>query len=159
LPLRQALVVEILLQRTRAAQVVPVYISMFKIYPSAAMFGAAGVCEISELIRPLGLRWRAALLAKLASEIGRRKGRLPRTQKQLENLPGVGPYVASAALSLNGYRRTIIIDSNIARVLCRIGGAPYHRDSRRTRWIRNLADILTPEENFRSLTSLFWTSR
>lgn len=118
-------------------------------YPSAKRFGQTTAAEIASLIAPLGLRWRAPLLHQLAGEIGRRHGRLPREQEQLENLPGVGPYAAAAALSLHDDQRAVIIDANVVRVLCRLVGRPYDGETRRKRWLIDLAGQLTPQRAFR----------
>ncbi len=149
LPLWQGLVAEVLLQRTRAAQVAPVFDELIRRYPSAQRFAMASERDIQELITSLGLRWRAPLLHRLASSIGVRKGHLPRTQVELEALPGVGPYAAGAALSLHGNTRALIIDSNVVRVLSRLVGAPYDGETRRKRWLRELSDELTPHDGHR----------
>ena len=136
--------------RTRAAQVLPVYRELFRRFPTARTFGAANDEELTEIVGPLGLRWRARLVAALAHEIGRRNGRLPRTQKALEELPGVGPYAAAAALSLHGGRRAVIIDANVVRVLARLVGREFDGETRRKRWLRDLAEYATPARDVRA---------
>ena len=140
---------EVLLLRTRAAQVLPVYRELFRRFPTARAFGAAEEEELAEIIRPLGLRWRVPLLAALAHEIGKRNGRLPRTQKELEKLPAVGPYAAASALSLHGGRRAVIIDANVVRVLARLVGREFDGETRRKRWLRDLAEYATPARDVR----------
>jgi A/G-specific adenine glycosylase len=149
LPFWQGLVAEVLLQRTRASQVVPVFQELRRRYPSASRFAAASESEIANLIAPLGLRWRAPLLHRLALQIGERRGRLPKDEAELEALPGVGPYAAAAALSLHGEVRAIIVDTNVVRVLCRLVDAPYDAETRRKKWLRELAGRLTPDDDFR----------
>lgn len=149
LPFWQGLVTEFLLQRTRAQQVAPVFKAFRRRYPNAKAFAAAPEEEIRQLAEPLGLRWRGALLYRLAQEIGARNGRLPRDYQELQRLPGVGPYAAAAALSLHGNTRAVIIDSNIVRLLCRVKGVPYDGETRRKRWLREFAESLTPEKGFR----------
>ena len=145
----QGLVAEVLLQRTRAPQVAAIFDELRRRYPSATRFAAASETEITDLIAPLGLRWRARHLHGLAKCIGRLRGRLPRDQMELERLPGVGPYAAAAALSLHGDRRAVIIDSNVVRVLSRLVGRPYDGETRREKWLLELADELTPHHDFR----------
>ncbi len=149
LTLWQALATEIFLQRTRARQVVAVFLEMRRRYPTAVRFAAASPKEIADLIAPLGLRWRAPLLHDLARSVGESDGRLPRDQAELERLPGVGPYAAAAALSLHAGVRAVIIDANVVRVLCRLVGAPYDGETRRKEWLRELAERLTPPSEFR----------
>ena len=148
-PFWQGLVAEVLLQRTRAAQAVPVFNELIRCYPTAERFANASERDIAKLLAPLGLRWRAPLLYRLATEIGRRKGRLPRVRAELEALPGVGSYGATAALRLHGGVRATIIDSNVVRVLARFVGEEFDGETRRKQWVRDLANRLTPEHDFR----------
>ena len=133
-----------MLQRTRADQVVPIF-NQFRVrYPVPSALARATEEELTSLVEPLGLRWRGRLLHRLAQEIARLDGVLPLDQPALEALPGVGPYAAAATLSLHANRRAVPIDSNIVRVLCRLVGAPYDGETRRKRWLRDLAGALTP---------------
>ena len=59
------LLAELLLQRTRAASVVPVYNAFVQRYPSPTDLAAAPVEDVAELMYPLGLRWRAPLVREL----------------------------------------------------------------------------------------------
>ncbi|MBI2963589.1 MAG: hypothetical protein HYY35_07525 [Deltaproteobacteria bacterium] len=68
---------------------------------------------------------------------------------ELQRLPGVGMYTAAAWLSLHRGRRAVIIDANVARWLSRVTGLPYNRDPRHVRWVKKLADELTPQRAFR----------
>ena len=150
LPLWQALIVEVMLQRTRAEQVVPVFDQLRKRYPSPAALAGAGDEELTALMRPLGLRWRVRLLHNLAQEVARLDGALPLDQAALEALPGVGPYSAAATLSLHANRRAVLVDSNIVRVLSRLVGVAHDGDTRRKRWFRELAETLTPPRAHRA---------
>ena len=94
MPLWQALIAEVMLQRTRAEQVVPTFNEFRVRYPSPAALARASNEELAGLVEPLGLHWRARLLHRLAREIARMDGALPLDQPALEALPGVGPYAA-----------------------------------------------------------------
>ena len=144
LPLWQALIAEVMLQRTRAEQVTSTFNLFRDRYRSPATLGRASEEELAGLMRPLGLRWRGRLLHRLAQEIARLDGALPLDQHALEALPGVGSYAAAATLSLHANRRAVLIDSNIVRVLCRLVGTAYDSETRRKRWLRELATALTP---------------
>ena len=150
LPPWQALIVEVMLQRTRADQVVPTFNRFRDRYPSPAALASVNAEEFTELVEPLGLRWRGRLLHQLAREIARRDGTLPLDQRALEALPGVGPYAAAATLSLHANRRAVLIDSNIVRVLCRLVGTAHDGETRRKRWLRELAEALTPPRAHRA---------
>jgi len=149
IPRWQALVAEFLLVRTRASQVVPVFRRIQTEYPTAAAFGNAREEDLVELVAPLGLKWRGRLFVTLARDIGQRRGRLPRTSGALRELPGVGEYVAAAVLALHTGRRDVLIDSNVVRLLARLVGVPHDGETRREPWLREMADRLTPEAEFR----------
>ncbi len=150
LPLWQALVAEFLLLRTRADQVAPVFEKIRRCYPSAHSFGDASEEHLSETISSLGLRWRLPLFVRLARTIGECDGDIPSTTNELMKFPGVGTYVAAATAALHGGTRASIVDSNIVRLLCRLTGQEYDGETRRKRWLVDLADRLTPDVEFRA---------
>ena len=150
LPLWQGLITEVMLQRTRADQVVPTFNRFRHRYPSPETLALASEEEIAGLVEPLGLRWRGRLLHRLAKKIGDMDGVLPLDQTALEELPGVGPYAAAATLTLHANRRAVLIDSNIVRVLSRLVGSAYDGETRRKRWLRELAEALTPPRAHRA---------
>lgn len=143
------LVAEILLQRTRAGNVIPVYRRFINRFPTLQEFARASEAEIEEIIYPLGLRWRVPLLAAL----GRRlydSGGLPDTVDELIDLPGVGPYVAAAWMSLHAGLRGVLVDANTVRWMCRLVGREYDGETRRKKWLIYLADRLTPYQGART---------
>lgn len=144
----QGLVAEVLLQRTRATQAAPVFEEFQRRYPDPATFADASLSELGELLRPLGLRWRVPLLHALAARIADRDGELPENETELQLLPGVGPYAAAAAISLHGSTRAVLVDSNTVRLICRVVGVPFDAETRRKRWLIELADRLTPRRAF-----------
>ena len=150
LPLWQALIAEVMLLRTRAQQVVPVFEDLRTRYDTPAAFARAGEHEIRDLVRPLGLAWRGALLTRLARSLDELGGELPDSVEGLQELPGVGPYAAAATLSLHSNRRAALIDANTVRVVCRLLGRPYDGETRRKRWLRELMEELTPPRAHRA---------
>jgi A/G-specific adenine glycosylase len=139
-----ALIAEVLLQRTRARNVVPVYDEFIRAFPTPRSLGAAPVETIEAIIYPLGLRWRAPWLKKLGAALDQRHGQVPRNLDELMQLPGVGVYAASAWLSFHGGQRAVIIDANVVRWLCRLIGQPMDGETRREKWLIDLADRVTP---------------
>lgn len=144
-----ALIAEVLLQRTRAKNVVPVYEKFVARFPEAHDLQTATLEEIEALIYPLGLRWRAPLLKKLCDRLVATDGKLPDTREELMQLPAVGPYVAAALLSLHCDRRGVLIDANIVRWLCRLVGRPIDGEARRKKWLIELAQTITPSRRVR----------
>jgi A/G-specific adenine glycosylase len=144
-----SLIVEILLQRTRAEQVVPVYRQFKKIFSSPRSLSNARLKSIEKLIYPLGLKWRAGKLIKLGSEIDKKhRGTIPLSMDDLLSLSGVGPYAAGAFLSLHCGVRSIIPDANMARILGRVFGFSVHAETRRDKNFLLLCDMVTPKRKF-----------
>jgi A/G-specific adenine glycosylase len=144
-----ALLAEVLLQRTRAASVVKVYEKFVSRYSEPSALAQASLAEIEELIYPLGLRWRAPLIKKLGEELHSLGGIPPTSLNKLMELSGVGPYAAAAYLGFHGGKRAVIIDTNVVRWLCRLVDYPYDGETRRKKWLIDLADNVTPARRWK----------
>jgi A/G-specific adenine glycosylase len=120
----EVVVAEILLQRTTAAGVARAYPGFVDRYPSWASLEQAPLEDLENVLRPLGL-WRQKALAfrHLARSIEGRGGVVPRTRTELERLPGIGPYTASAVLAIVYGRAEPLLDVNMARLLGRFLGS------------------------------------
>jgi A/G-specific adenine glycosylase len=117
-------VAEILLQRTTAAGVARAYPGFIERYPSWDILAHAHLNGLEEALRPLGL-WRQKALAfqQLAQSIEANGGVVPSTRTELERLPGIGPYTASAVLAIVYGRAEPLLDVNMARLLWRFLGS------------------------------------
>jgi len=140
---------EFLLQRTRASQVASVFMTVRDKLPTAQSLASGGLVAVNELTSKLGLHWRGPLLLRTAEVVAACGGAPPETVVQLRSLPGVGMYTAAAWLSLHRGKRAVIIDANVARWLSRMTGLPYNRDPRHVRWVKEVAERLTPGRAFR----------
>ncbi len=138
---------EIMLQRTKAEQVVPVYLEFIQKYPTFDRLARAPSREVESLFSRLGLRWRAKQVTKLINVLKRRyNGRVPRDPLQLRELPGVGDYVCKAVLCYAFGRREGPVDTNVVRVITRLFGKPINPDrGRRNKTIVGLTQSLVPE--------------
>lgn len=139
-----------MLQRTRADQAERGLAAFAAQYPTAAAFATATDEQVARVTGGLGLHWRGPLLRQAAAQIAREGGTPPDAENALLALPGVGPYAAAAWLSLHRNRRAVIVDNNVARWLCRMTEVAHTAESRRKRWLRDLADRLTPRKDFRA---------
>lgn len=111
---------EVLLQRTQAAVVSSFLPTFLATFPSWDAIAQSNEERIGELLKPLGLwRRRAASLLALATEISRRGGAWPLTRQELESIPAVGQYVASAVLLFEHKERAPLLDASMARLLRR----------------------------------------
>lgn len=121
--LYQRVLPEILLQRTRAETVAEFLPKFVRRFPSWRALARATERELGELLRPLGLwRRRASSLLRLARDMGVRGGRFPTTRAKVENLPGVGQYIANAICLFALKRPEPLLDVNMARVIERCFG-------------------------------------
>jgi len=139
-----ALVAEIMLQRTRADQVIPVYHTFCNNYPTPLDFIND---KASNVFANLGLYWRSEQLRKLSEIISDTD--IPSDKKELLKLPGVGNYIASAYRSLHLGIRDYIIDSNVVRLYGRYFGYRTDAETRRKKWFIQLAYRLTPKQKFK----------
>ena len=149
LPLWKGLLVEIMLQRTAAAQVVQPFKIFDRKFPTATSLSALTITDLESIFAPLGLRWRIPLFLDLTRAIHQLNGRLPRSEQKLVKLPGVGPYSSAAALSLYGGVRAVIVDANTVRILRRIIGKDFGGETRRQQWLRDALEQVTPIEGYR----------
>lgn len=149
LSLFEALVVEILLARTRAEAAEPVAQSLMERAPTPQELVSMGETKLRNLLEPLGLhRKRAAALVKFGEELsGRGSESIPSDPEVLISLPYVGRYAANAAVCFSRGVPRPIVDANVARVLERGFGLPSpdgKLESEREYW--ELARRLVPEE-------------
>lgn len=134
-----SLVAEIMLQRTRAEQVEPIFVEFTEKYPHPSDYLADTESNVFE---HLGLPQRRDWLKALADEID--KNGIAENRDEVLALPGVGDYIASAFRSLHLNIRDRIIDSNVVRFYGRFFGFKTDGETRRKKWFINLAEILTP---------------
>jgi A/G-specific adenine glycosylase len=134
------LVAEMMLRRTRAAQVAPVFERFIAAFPTPSALEMASESELGATLRPLGLNWRIRQFHLLAEDIcARFAGQVPCDRTALMTLPGVSDYVADAVLSFACGQRRAVLDNPIARVLGRCFGLPTGPEARRNRLVRSAA--------------------
>lgn len=115
------LVAEVLLQRSRASTVAPIFERFVERWPTAILLARADLSEIQKVIRPLGLVGRAERLRRIASALAERRTS-PTTYEDLISLPGVGPYTAGATLAVISGEASAVSDGVSARVYQRFFG-------------------------------------
>ncbi len=126
------LMAEMMLRRTQARQVIAVYYSFLQKYPDIFSLDHAPAEEVADILRPLGLAWRAENFKILAGElVNRYNGRVPADRRELMSLTGVGPYVAESIRCFAFGEPAVIMDTNTVRVAARYFGLTYTPESRR----------------------------
>jgi A/G-specific adenine glycosylase len=144
-----ALLAEVMLQRTKAEQVKPV----FEIFSNKYLTAADALKdkkEVLKILMPLGLEWRVNKMIELVHALYLIGGTPPKTLDSLLKLPGVGFYAASAYLTFHANTRALIIDSNSVRLWSRIFGFVATAETRRKRWFLDLVDSITPVKEHRT---------
>ena len=115
------LVSEIMLQQTPVARVLPVYNEWMKRWPTPAALAAATPAQVITAWGRLGYPRRALRLHECAKVISTQyKGKIPTTQSELRELPGVGDYTSAAIIAFAFQGRSLVLDINIRRVFARV---------------------------------------
>lgn len=144
-----ALIAEVLLQRTRASSVVPIFNSFISRFPEPSDLSTASIEDIRKVIYRLGLPARAPLLKQLGTALNETGGDPPEDHASLLALPGIGPYIAAAWLSFHAGKRAVIVDANVVRWICWLIDQPANPETRRKRWLINLATSMTPSRRWK----------
>ena len=139
------LVAEIMLQRTKAEQVVPIFNSFIKKFPTPNVLAFTKEATIFEYIKPLGLKKRAAGLKQLGEQLlSKYDGKVPATEKELLDIFGVGQYAANAVLCYAFKKDTVTVDANVARVLDRVFTLTHKAIAQKDKNIHLFAKELIP---------------
>jgi len=132
-PPYQILVAEILLQRTRTDTVVGFYKVFVERYPTVECLFDATIEDLEDELAPLGFHRRRArdLSGMSRMLVNEFKSEIPSDPSDLEKLPGVGQYIAGMVACLAYGVDSVVVDSNIIRVLSRVFDLPPTRDPRK----------------------------
>ena len=109
------LVSEVMLQQTQVSRVLPAYRRFLRRFPTLRALARAPLGDVLREWSGLGYNRRARDLQRIA----RMRPSLPKTVADLDALPGVGAYTASAVACFAYDERTAFADTNIRRVLGR----------------------------------------
>src|SRR5689334_7754786 len=91
---------EIMLQQTRVAAVLDHYRRFIRLFPTISALAKARQQQVLAAWSGLGYYRRARMLHQAAKELAEKRGRMPRTLAQLQELPGIGRYTAAAISSI-----------------------------------------------------------
>ena len=146
------MIAEFMLHRTKAEQVVPIYLEFIKKYPDIKSLAEADFEEVRKVTEHLGLHWRAKHFIESARYIvNHHDGKIPADYEKLRKIPGIGEYVAGAILAICFNKPAPVVDSNIARFINRYYGLKLSGEIRRKKEIIEIARKLFDCENPREL--------
>ena len=150
------MIAEFMLHRTRAEQVVPIYLEFIKKYPDIFSLAEANYEDIKNVTKHLGLHWRHRHFIDSARYLVKRyNGKFPENYDDLRKIPGVGTYVAGAIMATSFSKPAPIIDSNIARFINRLWGLNLKGEIRRKKKIVQIAhDLFTCKNPSRFLFAI-----
>lgn len=117
------LVSEIMLQQTTVETVLRYYAAFMARFPNVVALAQADEEAVLGCWQGLGYYRRALNLHRtariLADEYG---GRFPQTYDEVSRLPGIGPYIAGAVMSIAFGQPYPAVDGNVLRVISRLYG-------------------------------------
>lgn len=119
----QLIIAETLLQRKKAETVSKLFNHFIDEFPNWTAVADAKIEVLEVYLKPIGLyKQRAKRLKGLATEMVKRKGKIPYDRKDLESIPFMGQYIANAVELMIFNEPSPLIDVNMARVLERYFG-------------------------------------
>ncbi|HEY3438945.1 MAG TPA: A/G-specific adenine glycosylase [Actinotalea sp.] len=140
------LVSEVMLQQTPVARVEPVWLEWMARWPDAASMAGASTADVLRAWGRLGYPRRALRLQECArTVVARHGGDLPTDPAELLALPGIGAYTAAAVAAFAHGRRSVVMDTNVRRVLARALGGVALPAPHLTRRETARADAVVPE--------------
>jgi len=144
------LISEILLIRTKAIQVEPVFSEFMEKYPSLEHFFKIKLRDAEELIESLGLLFRATVLVEISSQIQSEFNNLiPDNVSDLKTLKGIGDYGANAVLCFGFGKKSPLVDSNFIRLYQRIFNIVSKTKTAKTdKFLWGFANHMLPDKKY-----------
>jgi A/G-specific adenine glycosylase len=145
------MVSEFMLQQTPVARVIEPWRRWLERWPTPPDLAAVPSGEAVRAWGRLGYPRRALRLHRAAEAITERHGgEVPRDHAGLLALPGVGSYTAAAIASFAYRQRHVVLDTNVRRVLARVGSGTAYPPTAPTAGEARLATGYLPDEPARA---------
>ncbi|HYN56857.1 MAG TPA: A/G-specific adenine glycosylase [Motilibacterales bacterium] len=142
------LVSEVMLQQTPVGRVVPAWSAWLARWPQPADLAAEAPGEAVRQWGRLGYPRRALNLhAAAVAIVDGHAGQVPEAEADLRALPGVGEYTAAAVRAFAFGRRSVVLDTNVRRVLARLAEGQQHPPPSLTVRERARAEALVPHDD------------
>jgi len=137
-----------MLQKTRADNVLPVFLNFKVKFPNLGIIQQTPEEELLKVLYPLGLQKRNINLIHLLKNL--EGDNIPCTKKELIKLRGVGEYTANAYLSLHRGIKEPIIDTNAIRLWSRIFNKQWNSTDYKSKDFLEFAKNITPDNDFKN---------
>lgn len=135
---------EVMLQQTTVKAVIPYFNAFLRRWPTVRHLACASIDDVLSAWAGLGYYYRAHNLYKCARVIVElHDGQFPRTEAELQELPGIGPYTAAAIAAIAFGERATPVDGNVERVVSRLFNVDKPMPAAKPE-LRRLAALLTP---------------
>lgn len=141
------LVSELMLMRTRADQVIPVFFNFIENYPDIQSLRSGAEEDLYRILYPLGLNWRIRNMVRILREIPYIFNDFPKTYEDLISIDGIGPYIAGATICFSTNEPVVLIDTNIVKVIGRVCGLNLEGEARRRKEMYNAIHMVVPKIN------------
>ncbi|WP_370586158.1 A/G-specific adenine glycosylase [Tessaracoccus sp. MC1679] len=142
------LVSEVMCQQTPAARVAPQWVEWMERWPAPSDVATAPTADVLRAWDRLGYPRRALRLQEAARAVVEvHGGEVPCGEADLMALPGVGRYTAAAVRAFGFGLRSLVLDTNIRRVLARIDGGVEFPVAHETAAERRRAWEFVPEDD------------
>ena len=139
------MVAEVLLQRSDADTVAPIYRVFLNRYSTLDKLADAKLEDIRAILQPLGLFFRAERLSQTAKILVEAQREIPEQETELLKLPGIGKYTARAICSQAFAQPAAVLDTNVIRILERFFDIKGTRVKSRCKILWNAAETVAPD--------------
>jgi len=135
---------EVMLQQTRVDTVIPYFHRFLNCFPDISALAKAKLQNVLKLWEGLGYYARARNLHRAARKVKEEfDGVIPDEPEAFRRLPGVGPYISAAVMSIACGHPIPVVDGNVLRGACRIFALENDISHPNTR--KKLAELLTKQ--------------
>lgn len=137
---------EVMSQQTPVIRVLPAWLEWTRRWPTPRDLAEASPEDVLRAWKSLGYPRRALRLRECARAIvDQHGGQVPTDEEELLALPGIGAYTAAAVVAFGFGGRSLVLDTNIRRVIARLHGQALPPPSL-TRSERERAAQILPED-------------
>jgi A/G-specific adenine glycosylase len=139
---------EVMLQQTQVTTVIPYYFRFLEKFPTVEHLARAEEQEVLKFWEGLGYYSRGRNLHRAAKKIMTEyNGKIPGEPGEFRKLPGVGPYIMAAVLSIVFNIPLPAVDGNVMRVYTRFRGIgdDIRKNATRNRIFKELQAIIPVE--------------